>query len=410
MGVPSAETLRMLLACDPASLTRDDAVAAAVGAELAKRLLDAFQLRCLASAAGTRRAAGELSEVGQELSAATNMHHTTASCRTDLGCSALTRLPRTLGHLEAGRYTLRHVEQVERATRDLTDEQARRVDRQLPRRTVLLKRKLAEAISRIDPDHLERKTERAVSGRTVEFWTDAVEGTAGLGVQGPIAPVATIKAAVDYLAGPNRPGECRSLDQRRFDAVHDWARTVLGLPSSGIPSPRPATTGTSTGTDGFGDASSGPDRPTGQAATGCGACGRSGPATHPINVTISLAALLQLSEAPGDLNGEPISAAVARELAAEGRWRRWVTESTTGKLLDIGAHTHRPGAALARYVRGRDRTCPFPSCTKPAERCDLDHLDAFDRGGRTVRANLGLSFPREVGVPDAWRDRQAGGR
>ena len=130
---------------------------------------------------------------------------------------------------------MRHVEQVERATRDLTDEQARRVDRQLPARPVRLKRKLAEAISRIDPDHLDRKTEQATSGRAVDFWTDALEGTAGLGVQGPIAPVATIKAAVDYLAGPNRPGECRTLNQRRFDAVHDWARTVLGLPTAGLP-------------------------------------------------------------------------------------------------------------------------------------------------------------------------------
>ena len=83
----------MLLARDPATLDRDDAVAAAVGAELAKRLLDAYQLRCLASAAGSRRQPGDVSEVGQELSAATNMQHTSASCRTDLGCSAVTRLP-----------------------------------------------------------------------------------------------------------------------------------------------------------------------------------------------------------------------------------------------------------------------------------------------------------------------------
>src|SRR3954467_11240184 len=113
MGEPSVETLRMLPACDQASLTRDDAVAAAAGAELAKRLLDAYQLRCLASAAGTRREPGELSEGGQELWAATNLPPQTAGCRTDLACSAITRLPRTLGHLEAGRYTLRHVEQIE---------------------------------------------------------------------------------------------------------------------------------------------------------------------------------------------------------------------------------------------------------------------------------------------------------
>src|SRR4051812_21001259 len=284
MGEPSAETLGMLLRADPATLSRDDAVAAAVGAELAKRLLDAYQLRCLAAAAGSRRGSGEVSEVGQELSAATNLQHTSASCRTDLGCSAGTRLPRTLTKLEAGRFTVRHVEQVDRATRELTDEQARRVDRQLPARPVLLKRRLAEAISRIDPDQLDRKTERATSGRAVDFWTDALEGTAGLGVHGPIAPVATIKAAVDYLAGPNRPGECRSLNQRRFDAVHDWARTVLGLCTAEELdlSAEDGSTGSTATSDGPG----GPEA--GGLPGSCGACGRSGPALVPVNVTISL--------------------------------------------------------------------------------------------------------------------------
>src|SRR3954453_835515 len=87
VGPPSADTIALLLATDPGSLSRDDAVAAAIGAEFAKRLLDAYELRCLAAAAGTRRKPGELSEVGQELSAATNLQHQTASCRTDLACS-----------------------------------------------------------------------------------------------------------------------------------------------------------------------------------------------------------------------------------------------------------------------------------------------------------------------------------
>src|SRR3954451_12366967 len=154
LGPASAETIALLLAVDPEALDRDDAVAAAAGFELAKRLLDGLQLRCLASAAGKRREPGELSEVGQELSAATNMHWQTASCRTDLACSAVDRLPRPLGLLQAGRYTLGHVDQIERATRELTDEQARRVDRQMPARPVGLKRRLAEAIAAVDREQL----------------------------------------------------------------------------------------------------------------------------------------------------------------------------------------------------------------------------------------------------------------
>src|SRR4051812_46917318 len=120
LGVSSAETVALLLATDPASLSAADAVAAAAGAELAKRLLDARQLGFLAAATGKRREPGELSEVGQELSAATGLHPQTASGRTDLAGSAVARLPRSLARLEAGRYTLGHLKQVERATRELT--------------------------------------------------------------------------------------------------------------------------------------------------------------------------------------------------------------------------------------------------------------------------------------------------
>jgi hypothetical protein len=119
-------------------------------------------------------------------------------------------------------------------------------------------------------------------------------------------------------------------------------------------------------------------------------CGRSGPQRIPISVTVSLETLLRLTDAPGELEGfGPIPAEVAREMAADGELRRWLTEET-GKLLDVGDRTYRPSAALARFIRGRDRTCRFPSCDAPAVRCDLDHTLAFHtEGGRTVRVNLG---------------------
>src|SRR5947209_10838663 len=85
----------------------------------------------------------------------------------------------------------------------------------------------------------------------------------------------------------------------------------------------------------------------------------------------------------------PIPAEVARELAADGRWRRWLLEPQTGHLLEVGSATYRPTTALDRFVRGRDRTCRFPSCTRPTVRCDLDHTLAFHSAdGDTVPANL----------------------
>ncbi|MCX5043529.1 HNH endonuclease [Aldersonia sp. NBC_00410] len=58
-----------------------------------------------------------------------------------------------------------------------------------------------------------------------------------------------------------------------------------------------------------------------------------------------------------------------------------------------GALTYRPSADVTALVRARDRRCRFPSCTVPADRCQLDHVTPFDhqrpdRGGWTIPSNL----------------------
>jgi hypothetical protein len=45
-------------------------------------------------------------------------------------------------------------------------------------------------------------------------------------------------------------------------------------------------------------------------------------------------------------------------------------------------------AAQERFVRLRDRTCRHPGCSQPAGRTDLDHVVAYDCGGRTGCDNL----------------------
>ena len=60
----------MLLAADPDTLDTADAAAAAIGAALARRMLEAVELRMLARAQGVRRRDGALSSVAHELSAA----------------------------------------------------------------------------------------------------------------------------------------------------------------------------------------------------------------------------------------------------------------------------------------------------------------------------------------------------
>jgi hypothetical protein len=84
-----------------------------------------------------------------------------------------------------------------------------------------------------------------------------------------------------------------------------------------------------------------------------------------------------------------VPATVARTLAADGVWRRLVTDPVTGHLLDYGETTYRPPQVLQDFLQARDRTCRFPGCGQPAYRCELDHVTPYGRaGGRTSAAGM----------------------
>jgi hypothetical protein len=112
-----------------------------------------------------------------------------------------------------------------------------------------------------------------------------------------------------------------------------------------------------------------------------------------VNIVIDLPTLLGLADNPARLEGYgTIPAALARRIAADGSWRRMITDPITRRLLDRSPTTYRPGEQLAAYVRARDLTCDHPGCTKPAEGCQLDHDDPFNLadpdGGRTTADQL----------------------
>jgi Domain of unknown function (DUF222)/HNH endonuclease len=110
-----------------------------------------------------------------------------------------------------------------------------------------------------------------------------------------------------------------------------------------------------------------------------------------LNLTLDLPTLLGLAENPGQLSGYgPISADVARELAADAKWRRFITDPLTGNLLDYGRESYKPPQALVDFLMARDRTCRFPGCRQSAKRSDIDHAQAWDEGGRTDTSNLGV--------------------
>jgi hypothetical protein len=129
---------------------------------------------------------------------------------------------------------------------------------------------------------------------------------------------------------------------------------------------------------------------------GAGSDGDTAPARgrRPIQVTVAISTLLNLDDLPGELDGEPVAAALARELANDpGAWWRPVLIDRDGHLEAVGARQYRPSAPLRRMVELHDRRCQFPGCRRRAARCETDHAIAFDHddpqsGGLTVLENL----------------------
>ncbi len=105
-----------------------------------------------------------------------------------------------------------------------------------------------------------------------------------------------------------------------------------------------------------------------------------------VAIVMTLETLLSLTDDPACLpGGLPVPADVARALAADRRWRAWVTRAD-GTVVATSPTTYRPGAALARLVRAREPYCRMPGCRSQAT--DLDHTIPFPRG-TTVPDNLG---------------------
>ena len=110
-----------------------------------------------------------------------------------------------------------------------------------------------------------------------------------------------------------------------------------------------------------------------------------------ISVAIDLPTLLGLAENPGQLAGYgAIPASVARRLAADGSWQRFISDPATGNLLDFGREKYTPPQELVDYLLARDRICRFPGCRRTGQSSDIDHAHSWESGGETNPANLGL--------------------
>ena len=155
-------------------------------------------------------------------------------------------------------------------------------------------------------------------------------------------------------------GDTRSLGELRIAAL---ARALLGevAESSNVEDPEPASTAPATRQ---------PKRATGL-------------------LLITLATLLG-EDKPGYLGGYgPITASLARHIAASDiRFRRLLLDPT-GKPQDLSTESYELSAEMRRWLEVRDRTCRFPGCGARAVFCDADHAVEWPLG-KTTCTNCGL--------------------
>jgi hypothetical protein len=186
-----------------------------------------------------------------------------------------------------------------------------------------------------------------------------------------------------------------------------------------------------------------------QTPAGFPATGTSSPGglTGSVNLTVPLVTLLGLAESPGGLGGfGPITAFTARDLAVRAldapavRWCVTVTNETGQPVAhgcatrkrrsrqdpgwaftisvsalagDDCAHTresshYRPPLSLRHLLQIRNQRCTAPGCRNAADRCDDDHTQPYDQGGRTCECNLGplCRYHHRVKQSQGWRLEQ----
>ena len=104
-----------------------------------------------------------------------------------------------------------------------------------------------------------------------------------------------------------------------------------------------------------------------------------------IGVVVAASTLLGLDEEPGELTGVgPITAPLARRIAADGTWRRLLVDPRTGRLDEVSADTYQPPQDMVDHVVARDGTCRGIGCRVSAQRSDMDHMLPWPAGPTAV--------------------------
>jgi len=363
------------------------------------RLLDELAARRPTDTAPyTARWASVASEYApDEVGVALHLSRGAACARIGLARRLLATLPDTHRLWESGRIDTFKARAIDDATVVLPDELARAVQARVlpnaPQQTLAeLKAALAKAVIAVDPDGAEARHHTARRDRRVVLTPEA-DGMASLWAMLTATQAVGAFTWLTRLARGLGTDDPRSMDTRRADILAALLsghlvvnpdttgsdqQTTSNEPSTDEPSTDDTPAERTAGTD-RADTAPSPGRPI-QPAT---------PGKPLIHVVIAHSTLTGADDQPADLAGYgPIPASLARDTAADGVWRRLVTDPLSATLLDHGRTTYHPPAGLADHVRARDLHCRFPGCRKQAADAELDHVIAWSDGGTTSKDNL----------------------
>lgn len=369
-ATPGINALKELLDIDPFSLPQSARIDYLAALERQTSWLQAAMQRAIVAVAGEERSHSDEIWGGvddaerEDVAAALRLSGSSAQLRIDVARTLINHLPNTCSALASGEISPAHATTIARETasaiRDglsplaiyVVEERAlAHAEFHTPAQVA---NKVRSTLAKIAPEEFENSVAIARDTRRVSCYRES-DGLSTIVAILPAEDAQVVMAAIEsfLLKSSDESGRSdgRSMDMRRADALSALASWALSATTAQVrPHRRPIT----------------------------------------VNVTVDLPTLLGLAENPGQLAGYgAIPASLARSLASDSQWRRFITEPITGALLDFGRDSYQPPQPLVDFLIARDRTCRFPGCRAPAYLSDLDHAKSWDSGGETSAQNLG---------------------
>jgi len=373
-AVPGYKTLGELIQINPRSLGESGKLDFLAALDRQESWICALKQEALVAIAGevADEGGGIFGAVDDEeredVATALRLSPTAAQNRIDVARVLVAHLPNTISALSTGEISAAHATVIAKETatairNGLSDEAVFRVEQTALAHAEFhtpgqVATKVKTTIAKLAPEEFEEIVDRARDSRRVSCYPEA-DGMATVVAILPAEDAQTVMKSIEaYILKRNQEDEIDaewsmlSADMKRADALTFIASQALASMADVVRPHRSPIT---------------------------------------ISVAIDLPTLLGLAENPGQLAGYgAIPASVARRLAADGNWQRFISDPATGNLLDFGREKYTPPQELVDFLLARDRICRFPGCRRAGQSSDIDHAHSWESGGETNPANLGL--------------------